>query len=133
MKKHSAAIRKIKQTIRELSGKRAEVRSEILALKFDQQGRRRPETGQDRYWLKENYCWGERRLIRANLLAYGFLRDVPYKVMEPISVQGQREPGMVLKALHAAIGDDESLKAEWTMDRVYKLFDEPAVASEAAE
>lgn len=124
MKKHKDAIRTIRATIKTLQQEKPKLRAEIHALKFGPGGERRPETGPQRYGLRQAYVEQVRPSIRANLLAYGLLRGVPYTKMEPKRCGGELfyMPGRVLRALHAAIGDDAALKAEWTVERVSSLI-----------
>jgi hypothetical protein len=134
MRRHSDAIKKIRQTLKTLVGEKVNLRKEIHALKFDGEGKRRPETGPKRHSLKESYNWHTRPEARATLVAYGLLRGVPYAKMEPKTESGV-QLSRVLKALHEAIGDNEALKADWTMDRVCKLIldgVDPLASSEAA-
>lgn len=126
MRKHSAAIKQIRTTLKTLAAEKPRLRAEVQALKYGPDGLRRPETGQQRYWLKQEYNWSVRPEVRATMLAYGLLRGVPYRTMEPKSCAGELQYmiGRVLKAIHRAIGDDEALKAEWSIDRVESLIND---------
>jgi len=132
MKKHSAAIKNIRMTLKTLRAEKPQLRAEIQALKFGPNGERRPETGPTRHSMKTYYNWNTRPEIRATNLAYGFLRGVPYSKMEPKTETGW-QIARVLKAIHTAIGDDEELKAEWTLDRLLKFFEEQSSTQAAAE
>lgn len=136
MKKHSAAIKQIRTTLKELAAEKPKLRAEVQALKFGADGARRPETGPQRYRLKQEYNWSVRPEVRAALLAYGLLRGTPYRKMEPKSGEGELHPiiGRVLKAIHKAIVDNDALKSEWTIDRVESLIIDgvDTLASEAA-
>ena len=135
MKKHKHAINNIRQTIKALTEHKRQVKAEIQALKFDAEGKRRPETGpeRDRLWL--DYTWSRRPLARAAHLALGMLRGTPYKEMESRCAENSPPPlyGM-LKAVHEALGDDEALKAEWTLGRIQNFVEgkEPTAQEVAA-
>lgn len=124
MKKHTLAIRALKQTIKELAAE-----ASILRGTTD---------GPTRHLIRMGYIATTRRKARASLLAYGLLRGKPYRSMEPVS-----EPGLlaytvynVVDAIHKACGENEVLKAEWTLARVkslvYNGVDTLVATSEAA-
>jgi hypothetical protein len=138
MFQYKAAIKNLKARIKTLAGEKARLRSELHMLKFDVEGKRHPETGGKRWSLRASYNEGSRLEARAALVAYGILRGVPYKAMEPSASPdkyGYRWlPGGVLSEIHQAIGDDAELKAEWTHDRVLSIILDGVdpVAQEAA-
>lgn len=137
MKKHKDAIKKIRQEIKGLAAEKAKTRAEINALKFDAEGKRRPETGPTRHTLKVTYDWHVRPYARANLLAYGLLRGIPYKKMEPTCDENELHYVIpkILHAIQASLGDNKELQLEWTLERVKKLILEgvdPLASPEAA-
>lgn len=82
VKRYSAAIKCIKSKLRQLVKEQELVRDKILTLKY-LEGRRNPATGPRRCGLKQQYDQDTRWLIRYCLLAQGFLREIPYRTMEP--------------------------------------------------
>lgn len=131
MEKHKDAIKQLRTSIKDLADNGRKTKAEIRALKYDPDGKRRPETGPERHQKKVDYDYYVRPKARAALLAYGLLRGMPYPVMEskckePPSVFG------VHKAIQEALGDAEETKAEWTLDRVQKLLSDASEAKEAA-
>ncbi len=140
MFKHKAAIKNLRLRIKTLAEEKPKLRAAVHALKFDLEGKRRPETGEARYDLKRAYNEGTRPEIRAALLAYGILRGVPYKAMESSTGTSPDKYGYrwlfssVVYELHKAMGDDAELKAEWTDKRVEALIKTgiDPVAQEAA-
>lgn len=129
--KHRAAIKNLRLRIKTLAEEKPKLRAAVHALKFDLEGKRRPETGGARYDLKRAYNEGTRPEIRAALLAYGILRGVPYKVMESSTGTSPDKYGYrwlfrsvvsVVYELHQAMEDDAELKAEWTAQRVEALI-----------
>lgn len=138
MKKHKDAIKSLRLKLKGLMEAKPELRAKVHALKFDAEGKRRPETGPQRWGLKQNYNDRVRPEIRVALLAYGILRGVPYKKIEPnadmVSYRFSWVAQQVRDEIRAAIGDDEVLKAEWTKDRVKAIIFDGAdpVALEAA-
>lgn len=138
MFKHKAAIKNLRLRIKTLTQEKADLRTEIRALKFDADGNRRPETGGQRQALRTFYNEGARLEARASLVAYGILRGIPYRKVEaktcPDKFGYARLPGEVFSEIHRAIGDDSELKAEWTHDRVVSIIIDGTdpVAQEAA-
>lgn len=133
MKKHKHAIKNLRHTLADLNADKRQVKAEIQALKLDEAGQRRPETGPERDRLWQSYTWLKRPLARAAHLAIGFLRGTPYRAMEPKCAQDNLPPLYgILTAILMACGDDEDLKAEWTMARLQKLTEEASQTQEAA-
>lgn len=135
MKKHKDAIKNIKQALKDLHEQKRQTKAQILSLKYDAAGNRRPETGPERDGIWQSYVWGTRPQARAAHLALGFLRGRPYKAMETKCVADNPPPVYgIMKAIHAACGEDETLKAEWPLERIRKLIEEGVdpVAQEAA-
>ena len=133
MKKHKHAIENIRKSLANLTEQKRQVKAQIQGLKFDAAGQRHPETGPERDQLWQGYVWSTRPLARAAHLALGFLRGTPYKAMEPRCAEDSPPPLYgALKAIHAACGEDESLKAEWTLERIQKLVEETSAVKEAA-
>lgn len=133
MKKHKHAINNIRQNLTTLTDEKRKVKAAIQALKFDADGKRRPETGPDRSQLWHDYTWRTRPQARAAHLALGFLRGTPYKAMESACAPDNMPPlYAVLQHIHTACGEDKELAAEWTLARIQKLIEEPAPAREAA-
>ncbi len=135
MKKHKHAIKNIRKALKDLTEEKRQAKAQILGLKYDAAGNRRPETGPERDGIWQSYVWGTRPHARAAHLALGFLRGRPYKAMETRCHEGSPLPMYgILKAIHAACGEDETLKGEWTLDRIRKLIDEGTdpMAQEAA-
>jgi len=133
VKKHKHAIKNLRQTLAELTEMKRQVKAQILGLRFDASGKRRPETGPERDQLWQGYVWSTRPLARAVHLALGFLRGTPYLAMEPKCAEDGPPPLYgVLKAIQNACGDDEALKTEWTLERLQKLVEEAPTAKEAA-
>ena len=79
---------------------------------------RRPETGNQRYAL-----WNDKRDVGSNarycLLAMGFLKDRPYRTLEP---EGSKLPpyayAIVPGLIQEALEDQADLKAELTEQRI---------------
>lgn len=138
MKKHKDAIKNLRLKLKGLVEAKPKLRAEIHALKFDAEGKRRPETGPERHGLKQSYNERVRPEIRTVLLAYGILRGIPYKRMEskacPDKYGFQQLASWTLYEIHQACGDNAELKAEWTEDRVRSIIHEglDPVAQEAA-
>lgn len=138
MKKHKYAIRNLRLKLKDLSKVKPKLRAEIHALKFDAEGKRRPDTGPTRYSMKEDYRYRTRPGIRAAMVAFGILRGLPYKRIEPkadTTTYGYYYLQVtVLREIHAACGEDEALKAEWTEARVKSIIKDGAdpIALEAA-
>lgn len=138
MKKHKDAIKSLRQKIKDLAEAKPKLRAHLRGLKFDAEGKRRPETGPERYQLKQSYNDNVRPEIRSMLVAYGILRGIPYKHMEakacPDKLGYHTLKSWVLHEIHQAIGDNAELKAAWTQERVDAIIDDGAdpVALEAA-
>lgn len=131
MKKHKTAIENIRKTLAELTQQKREVKSAIQALRTDAAGKRRPETGPERDSLWRGYVYSTRPLARAAHLALGMLRGTPYMAMEPKTESSPPLYG-ILEAIHEACGEDEALKAEWTLDRIRKIVEASKSSQEAA-
>ena len=135
MKKHKDAIQIIRAEIKLLVEEKPKLREAVRALKFDPEGKRRPETGFERHNLKMAYDNGTRIKIRTRLLAQGLLRGLPHRRIEP-----KWDPGMmpylvggIHTVIQKALGDNEELKLEWTKERVKQaLNDVGTVVTEAA-
>jgi len=112
MRKHSHAIHNLRQRIHELTG-----------LKRG--------TGQKRALIRADYNALVRPKARAVHLASGLLRGVPYLAMED---RCHEEPPVygVYKAIREAFGEDEELRAEWTLERVQGLLLRPQEALQEA-
>lgn len=133
VKKHKHAIENLRRSLAELTDKKRQVKAQIHTLRTDASGKRRPETGSERDQLWQSYVWSTRPLARATHLALGMLRGTPYSAMEPRNTEGHGPPLYgVLKAIHTACGEDETLKAEWTLERIQKLVEAASTAKEAA-
>lgn len=155
MKKHSSAIKHLRQKIKTLAARGHGIRQEISTLAWKdtpeaQEARRtvraarkaggrqtlgkrflkphrRPETGSERYAL-----WDAKRGVGYQahhvLLAMGLLKDRSYKATGQAitlpqgsyaqSVVLERMAEGILSGIHEAMGEDEALKAEWTVQRV---------------
>ena len=126
MKKHKDAIKSLKNKLRALAEVMPKLRAEILTLKFDAEGRRRPETGGQRYLMRLDYKERTRPNIRSCMVAYGILRGLPYKRIEPkadpYTYSTANLRNSVLWEIHEAIGDNAELKAEWTKERVKAII-----------
>ena len=125
MKKHSHAIRNLRNSIKAFAEEGRSTRSQIGALK------QQPETGPKRHGLKVDYDYFVRRKARAALLAYGLLRDIPYEAMEPKCTEAP-SGSMVYKAIQEAFDKDEEQKAEWSLIRVQDLLSPASVSQEEA-
>jgi len=138
VKKHKDAIKNLRLKLKGLTEAKPKLRAEIHALKFDAEGRRRPETGPKRHGLKQSYNERERPEIRTTLLAYGILRGIPYSRMEAKACPDKYGYTWIinwtLHEIHQAMEDNEELKAEWTEGRVRSIIFDGAdpVALEAA-
>ena len=138
VKKHKDAIKTLREKLKTLAVKKPELRRQINALKFDAEGKRRPETGPQRHAMKFNYDSNVRPGIRTALVAYGILRGIQYKRIERNPVIRNYENSWlisnVLEEIHKAIGDNAELKAEWTKDRVKAIIKDGVdpIALEAA-
>jgi hypothetical protein len=81
---------------------------------------RRPETGNQRYAL-----WNDKREVgfsaRHCLLAMGFLKERPYRTLEP---EGSSYPSIstIHDLIQEALGDNEALKAELSEQRIADWF-----------
>lgn len=108
------AIRKLKHDVKERASQGKAIRQEIHALG------KAPETGQERSLL-----WDRKRGVgegaRLSHLAYGLLRGLPYKIMEPKTREGN-EPSaaLVLDRIHGVLG--EEAQVVWTQERVISLI-----------
>lgn len=126
VKKHKDAIKNLKSKLWTLAEVMPKLRAEILTLKFDAEGRRRPDTGPQRYLMRQGYKDNVRPNIRSTLVAYGILRGIPYKRIEPkadpntYSTLNLRDS--VLWEIHTAIGENAELRAEWTKERVRAII-----------
>lgn len=131
MENHKDAISKLKFSVKSLAQQGRDTRAQVRALKYGEDGARRPETGFERHQLRNEYLWRGRRKARVTLLAYGLLRGVPYKVME---AKCEEPPSVsaITEVIQEALGDAEELKAVWTYDYVKKLVEGPSEAEEAA-
>ncbi len=124
MKKHTHAIRNLRQSLAELTNQKRQVKGQIQALKLDAAGKRRPETGPERSRLWMDYVWATRPHARAIHLALGMLQGTPYSAMEPRCAKDNPPPTYgIFKAIQAACGEDEALKAEWTLERIQAHID----------
>jgi hypothetical protein len=138
VKKHKDAIKNLRLRLKALSAEKPKLRAELHALKFDAEGKRRPETGSTRHGMRQHYNENTRPEIRSVLIAYGILRGIPYKRMEKTACQDKYAYrslcSWVLHEIHLAVGDNAELKAEWTLDRVENIIENDAdpVALEAA-
>ncbi len=133
MKKHKDAIKNIRKALSDLNEEKRQTKAQILSLKYDAAGERRPDTGPERDRIWQSYVWGTRPQARAAHLALGFLRGRSYKAMEASCHEDSPPPLYgILKAIHAACGEDADLKAEWTLERIQKLVKEAPAAREAA-
>lgn len=114
MKKYTAAIRHLKNTIKELAACK---RASLGQLQ-----------GRELHAARMTYNWFDRPKVRAALLAYGLLREIPYERMEG-KCEVPPPAHLVLKHIHEAL--DPELKAEWSQDRVCALL-QPTAKKEAA-
>jgi len=108
------AIRKLKQDVKQRASEGKALRQEIRDLGTA------PETGPARSLL-----WGRKRDVgagaRLSHLAYGLLRGLPYRAMEPKTQEGNVPAcSLVLERIHAVL--DEEAKAAWTQERVISLI-----------
>lgn len=144
MKKYSSAIKCLREKFKAEAAKGSAIRATIVSLKWKDSpesqdalrtvreakragGRRtigkrllkphrRPETGNQRYAL-----WNDKREVgreaRHCLLAMGFLKDRPYRTLEP---EGSSYPSIstIYDLIQEAQGDNEALKAELTEQRI---------------
>jgi hypothetical protein len=122
VKKYKAAIVQIRNEIKTLAEEKPKMRAAVRAIKFDAQGKRRPETGSERCLLKNSYDSAE--LIRANLLAYSLLRGRPYVKQEPKvrDCVPQQTLDLVHHVLQLTFNTDKALAAEWPIERVVSLI-----------
>jgi len=138
VKKHKDAIKNLRLRLKTLAQAKATLRTDIRALTFDLEGKRRPETGGERHQMKRLYNEGTRPDARAALLAYGLLRGIPYVRMEATACPDKYGYhwllSSVLYEIHLAMGDDAVLKAEWTDERVESIIKDglDPIAQEAA-
>ncbi len=141
MKKHKDAIKNLRLKLKGLAEVKPKLRAEIHALKFDAEGKRRPETGPQRHSMRQSYNEHTRPEIRAVLLACGILRGLPYRRMEPkaftpeyLTYSTSVLIGNVHYEIQQAIRDNAELRAEWTEDRVRAIIKDGAapIALEAA-
>jgi hypothetical protein len=126
MKKHTNAIRILRTQLKDLTAEKRRILEEIRKLK--EAG---PATGPERSGLRWGYNYSTRWKARANHLASGLLRGVPYVAMEKKSDEAP-PCHAVYKTIQAAFGEDEALKAEWTLERVTELLKRDSVASQEA-
>jgi hypothetical protein len=137
VKKHKDAIKNLRLKLKDLAEVKPKLRAEIAALKFDAEGKHRPETGSTRHGMKQSYKDHVRPEIRAVKVAYGILKGKAYKRLEPkvdpYSYSTACLTGAVLREIHAAIGEDTELKAAWTKERVKAIINgADPIALEAA-
>jgi hypothetical protein len=116
--KYSNAIKSLRASLKALIETKKDCRRQIQALGPD------PATGPQRSVLKTDYNVYTRPKVRAACLALGFLKGVPYLAMEPKCYEPP-PAGLVLTTIQAALGDDEALRAEWTIDKIITLLDVP--------
>ena len=112
--KNSNAIKYLRAALKALVESKNDCRHQIQALGRD------PSTGFKRSLLRADYNAFTRPKARAVCLAIGFLKGVPYLTMERTC----HEPpplGLVLTMIHAALGEDEALRAEWTINKLVGL------------
>jgi len=117
------AITELKNKVKDLAAEGTRIRGEIRTLAWtdDNPPRRRPETGPERSSL-----WEDKRYVgfsaRLTLLAYGLLRGLPYKAMEPACREGNEPPcSSILDRTHNALGEDSPEAEVWTQERVVSL------------
>lgn len=149
MKKHSSAIKSLREKTKSYAAEGAAHRATISRLTWKDTpeaqealrtvraarkagGRqtlgkrflkphRRPETGPDRY-----VHWNDKRGVgwdaRHCILAMGLLKEMPYSRMEP-GCHDTNKPSCsyILDLIHQALGDNEALKAEWTQEKLVEL------------
>lgn len=138
MENHKDAIKYLRLRIKTLAQEKLKLRTEIRALAFDPEGKRRPETGDIRHGMKRTYNEGTRPDIRSSLLAYGILRGVPYARMEasasPDKYGYRWLLSSILSEIHQAMDDNAELKSLWTDNRVHSIIrdGQDPVAQEAA-
>jgi hypothetical protein len=83
---------------------------------------RRPETGSERFWLRDASL-ADRREIRHTHLAIGLLMERPYLSMEPKCHESNKPScAYILDLIHEALGENEALKAEWTQEKIVDLI-----------
>lgn len=123
MENTRTAIKKLKKNVKELTAEGLRIRGEIhvLAWTDDKPPRRRPETGPERALLWDGKR-GVGRTARLSLLAYGLLRGLPYKAMEPKCREGN-EPScsLILAKMHEVLGPESEDALAWTQERVVSL------------
>jgi hypothetical protein len=126
VKKHKDAIKKLRLKLKGLAEVMPKLREEILTLKFDAEGKRRPDTGPQRYLMRLGYKERVRPNIRTALVACGLLRGIPYKRIEPkadpYTYSTANLRASVLAEIHEALGEDAALRAEWTKERVKAII-----------
>lgn len=135
MKKHKDAIKNIRKALKDLTEEKRQTKAQILGLKYDAAGERRPDTGPERDRIWQSYVCGTRPQARAAHLALGLLRGRPYKAMEARCHEDSPPPLYgILHVIHEACGEDKDLKAEWTLERIRSLIEKgiDPVAQEAA-
>lgn len=150
MKKHSPAIKVLREKCKALVGETQGIRNRIHSLKWKDKpeaqealrtvraarkagGRqtlgkrflkphRRPETGPERSGL-----WDAKRADRKDIrhiqLAIGLLMGRTYLSMEPRCHESNKPScAYILDIIHEALGEDEALKAEWTQEKIVDLI-----------
>lgn len=124
MKKHKHAIQNVRQALKLLTEQKRDTQAQIKALKFDAEGKRRPETGPARSELRRAYNNHTRPDARVAHLALGLLRGRPYKALEAKTLEGNVPSAYYIhKLILQACEGDAELKAEWTEGRVSDWLD----------
>lgn len=131
VKNHKDAIKNIQAQLKTLVAKKREAKQAIVALKFDDQGNRRPETGTQRDYLWNSYQWPHRAQARACNIALGFLRGRSYAQIETKCEEMPR-PVFILNVIREAFGEDKEQAAEWTLPRICDLLQGADVSAKEA-
>lgn len=133
MKKHKHAIQNIRQALKLLTEQKRETTSQIQALKFDAEGKRRPETGPERSELRRIYNSSTRPDARIAHLALGLLRGRPYKALEAKTLEGNAPSAYYInRVISQACEGDKELQAEWSEGRVQSWLDGEESAEKVA-
>lgn len=133
MKKHKNAIQNVRQALKLLTEQKRDMQAQVRGLKFDADGKHRPETGPERSELRRFYNSNTRPDARVCHLALGLLRGRPYKGMEAKTAEGNGPSsyGIYRVILQACEGDNE-LKAEWSEIRISDWLEGKELAAKVA-
>ncbi len=88
VKKHKDAIKNLREKLKTLAEVMPKLRAEILTLKFDAEGKRRPETGPQRYLMRLGY----KEQVRPNIRATRSPLQAHRAQGRPLHVQHRQPP-----------------------------------------